>query len=361
MRLMNALFLILMLIASRTQSQGINARVLTTINNPVTSQAGGGLIVSSTATSVFVLTANHVVAQADSVNVTLNIDGQRQVVTGMVFRRNEELDISLLKLNAPKMRFDYGNYVTDLRPGDVVDIRSPRFDFAILPSDGSGQVISVNNRQAICKMKGVDGGDSGSPVWVGESFAGVLLSKAVEFVPAVIVNSTLRSWGINWQWKPLPLRKQERIVVDKPPEIEVDSDFKVKAIRVLEGKCVRPEAAIDKQLSTFWQSSEKGWNGVSFDLGTVRAVSRVKMYFPDSDGDFLPVGYFQVADQKKVLFSRSLNHFEPAPGGSWYVYNLPEVFMIAKIEIFVKVKSDGNSKTTPVPIYEVQILGADAK
>ncbi|MEJ1239318.1 trypsin-like peptidase domain-containing protein [Chryseolinea sp. T2] len=361
MKLGLLIFIGLTLTTSRAQSQGLNSAVLATINNPVTSEMGGGLIISSTATSVFVLTANHVVDKADSVMVTLNFGGQRKVVTAMVFRRNEDLDLSLLKANAPGMKFEYGTYMSDVRPGDVVNIRSPRLDYAILPLDGNGQVMSIDDGTVICKMKGVEGGDSGSPVWADGSFAGVLLTTAVAFVPAVIVNSALKNWGINWQWKQLATRKQESIVADKPPEIELNAHIKVRAIRVVAGNCVRPEAAMDKQLSTFWQSSEKGWNGVSFDFGVSQAVSRVRMYFPDADAESLPVGYFQVAEHRKVFFSRSLSHFEPAVGGSWLVYNLPEVVMIDKLEIFVKVKQDGNNKPTPIAIYEVQIFGAEAK
>lgn len=343
------------------QSYPSVAEILVNVSNPKTEGNGGGLVISSTSNQILILTANHVVANADSVVVTLNMNNKPRDMVAVVYKQNGILDISVLMVAMRGANFHFGNFLTELRPGDPAHIFSPRLDFQIIPIDGSGQITNVEQHEISCKLSGIESGDSGSPVWVDGAFGGIVLEKDAIFISASRINEELNRWGIHWKWKPIyPSTRQ--ILIDKLPGTNLSADFQVTKVKVVEGSFVRLQCAIDKQTSTSCLTETKGWNGLSCELGTRRPISRVKMHYPSGIEEDLPVGYFSIPESKsKVSFNRALSHFESTATGSWFVYNLPEITITDRIEIFVKVRTDGNNKPIPTCIYEVQILGAEAK
>jgi Do/DeqQ family serine protease len=125
---------------------------------------GSGLIYRSDG---YILTNNHVVGQADDIQVTLN---DKRVFKGTVIGRDSFTDLALVKINANKLPVAQLGSSKELRPGDwVIAIGNPMgldhtVTFGIVSAIGRLLRDLNNNVELIQTDAAINPGNSGGPL-----------------------------------------------------------------------------------------------------------------------------------------------------------------------------------------------------
>ncbi|MEO7863091.1 MAG: bifunctional trypsin-like peptidase domain-containing/SEL1-like repeat protein, partial [Nitrospirales bacterium] len=161
-------------------------------------RTGTGFVVKAEGSSVYIVTAEHVVQDDPNPQIEF-FTRQNTQVKAMVLRRNLRYDLALLKAESPKQLMVLGLETSAMpKVGDeVTTIGFPQTGGAWLVSraDLSGR----DGVDLVLSGGAIDEGNSGGPVIKGGKVIGVvheLKGKFAKAMPASVVAGTLEGWGV---------------------------------------------------------------------------------------------------------------------------------------------------------------------
>ena len=168
------------------------------VNQQGMRSTGTGFVVKAEGTSIYIVTASHVVEDDPNPQIEF-FTRQNTQVKAMVLQRNLRYDLALLKAESPQQLMVLGLEASaTARVGDeVTTIGFPRTGGAWLVShaDLSGR----DGVDLILSGGAIDEGNSGGPVIKGGKVIGVvheLKGKFAKAMPASVVAGTLEGWGV---------------------------------------------------------------------------------------------------------------------------------------------------------------------
>ena len=161
-------------------------------------RTGTGFVVKAEGTSVYIVTAEHVV-EGDSNPQIEFFTRQNTQVKAMVLRRSSRYDLALLKAESPQQPMVLSLEASAMpRVGDeVTTIGFPRTGGAWLVS--RADLAGRDGADLILSGGAIDEGNSGGPVIKGGKVVGVvqgLQGKFAKALPASVVTGTLEGWGV---------------------------------------------------------------------------------------------------------------------------------------------------------------------
>jgi len=159
---------------------------------------GTGFVVKAEGTSVYIVTAEHVVEDDPNPQIEF-FTRQNTQVKAMVLQRNLRYDLALLKAESPQQPMVLGLEASaTTRVGDeVATIGFPRTGGAWLVS--RADLAGRDGVDLILSGGAIDEGNSGGPVIKGGKVIGVvheLKGKFAKAMPASVVAGTLEGWGV---------------------------------------------------------------------------------------------------------------------------------------------------------------------
>ena len=161
-------------------------------------RSGTGFVVKAEGSSVYIVTAEHVVQDDPNPQIEF-FTRQNTQVKAMVLRRNLRYDLALLKAESPKqlMVLELETSAMPKVGDEVTTIGFPQTGGAWLVSraDLSGR----DGVDLVLSGGAIDEGNSGGPVIKGGKVIGVvheLRGKFAKAMPASVVAGTLEGWGV---------------------------------------------------------------------------------------------------------------------------------------------------------------------
>lgn len=211
-------------------------------------------------------------------------------------------------------------------------------------------------------------GDSGGPVYIGNSIAGMISKTGVEgykeityLVNMDIIHGVFDDWNIPWQTQ---LTKIKHEIVTPLP---VNSYKKKIALSELKYLSVSKISAgtgctngltnmIDGNTKTSWKCSSHGSTQVDFYFPTKVAIKGFSIYQEGDTNDTneeIPDGYFKIEDLNiEILLTKLMRNKSLTGSGKWVNYQLKDALITSSFLLDLWTSSVYSSA-----VYEIKING----
>lgn len=322
-------------------------------------EVGTGFIIALKRNEVFIVTANHVVGKKKTVQVQISkYEGSQEAE---VKAQSVYYDVALISVRINSFQWRPYSYATNILAGDAVYIMSTLQNKQVVPGDGSGTISDMDSENMILKLRGIQGGDSGTPLLCKEGVIGMIFTRSpVQAVPILLIRKlVVEDWQSPWQLTEKTIYRAP-VKAQPPPDINKENNVPIARVSVIGDCSENTNNVADQDTYSYWSCLKDGWKHVLIHLDGIQTVRKLKVFYPRTYNQDLPKGEIEIPELKKSFsMEKKLTGFvEKDPNGTWYVYDLGNYYTIKDININLKVKKDiSNDVITEVRIYEIKITG----
>lgn len=342
-------------------SQDIDPQEYHLLNNSVVhiaaakNKVGAGFIVGQQDGKIYILTAAHVVSDTGEVFLSFADDTYNGV--GTVSKYNEFYDVALIIANDNGMKWETYNYTTNPQKGDAVFFISTRTDRKIVSGKGAAFITYIDNEKLECRV-GVQGGDSGSPLFSEYGLTGLNIQDPGISKPVMLLKELTEEWNAPWQ-----------LIATRKPEVQVtqksfDANMEVPIpITHVYGQQAFPELH-DGNTTTGLTFSNTDRSTLTILFGEVRSYKKIKFFIPENEERLVPPGACLIdPETKKKIYIHKymLPSLERYAKGHWVTLSFKKFYTADRVELsFVTTAitdKDGQKRPIGYSIYEIQVLG----
>jgi hypothetical protein len=315
-------------------------------------ESGSGFLFAADADMIYILTANHVVENLETVNVSFFSNQYDEV--GTVIGQNSYYDVAVVAVpNSRRFPWSPISAIQNPKGGTPVFCITVRRDRQVLNNKNRAIITSINNEE-ITTNTNINEGDSGTPLFSASGVIGMIFKQPGTARPIGILYDLVSSWKLPWQ---LPLTEIKDVVQYEPKKPE-----RAKILPIV--------SVVDKGSGTKYRfiSDNSTVSGHTFK----KAENRVKIVF-DSPVGFEEIRIFCPNEKDVDIPSNAFFHFpgEPKPirvtkvrqpvmlrgeKGNWVVYRLDKVYKGDSFELSFKLVQE-NKKLIPHTLYELAVFG----